>query len=117
MDILKYVRERNCGWTHKTTQAAARFGHLAILIYALENNCPVTSEAIVAAAKGGHLNCLMHLVSKNIQPTTRALLAAIRFANDDLEVVTFLLTHLSFTPKQRQEVIKFVNLQRRQGTV
>jgi len=40
LDVLKFLHENGCSWNEETCKAAAEKGHLDVLKYAWENGCP-----------------------------------------------------------------------------
>jgi hypothetical protein len=44
LECLKYLREKNCPWDHRTVQRARENNHIECLNYALAKNCPQTYE-------------------------------------------------------------------------
>ena len=48
LECLKYLREKNVKWNHRTVQCARENNHDDCLSYALANNCPQTEEEFQA---------------------------------------------------------------------
>jgi hypothetical protein len=44
LECLKYLREKNVKWCHRTVQDARENNQIECLNYALANNCPQTLE-------------------------------------------------------------------------
>ena len=42
LECLKYLREKNCPWDHRTVQRARENNQIECLNYALANDCPET---------------------------------------------------------------------------
>jgi len=55
---MEWLREGGCPWGRPTCAAAARSGHLDLLILLREADCPWDMHICIAAAEGGHLNAL-----------------------------------------------------------
>ena len=56
--MLRWARENGCHWNEQTCTAAAKGGHLNVLMWAIENGCPVSQAAFDSAAKSGRIDML-----------------------------------------------------------
>ena len=45
VELLQFLRGKECPWDSRTCHYAARYGHLECLEYARENGCPFDEEA------------------------------------------------------------------------
>ena len=56
LHVLKWARSMDppCAWGYDTTQAAARGGHLDVLVWLRQHQCPWNKYTIDAAARSGH---------------------------------------------------------------
>jgi hypothetical protein len=53
--------DRMCPWNKKTCEAAARNGHLNILIWAHDNGCKWSDKTFTRAAESGHIHICKYI--------------------------------------------------------
>ncbi len=58
LDLLQWLREKECPWDALTCFAAAKGGHLEVLKWARTNGCPWDADICSAAASADHLEVL-----------------------------------------------------------
>ena len=66
-DVLKWLHENGCPWDHETMEIAAKCGNLKMVQYLIENRCPFSPDyalLIEYAVKGGNLELIKLLQSK-----------------------------------------------------
>jgi len=59
LDVLRWLRLRDCPWDKRTCAGAARQGHLRVLKWARVAGCPWDLSTSWGAASNGHLRLLM----------------------------------------------------------
>lgn len=69
LELLKWLRERDCPWDSKTCESAVRGGHLEILQWIRENGCPWDYVTYMIARKNGNREILKWL-HENHCPTS-----------------------------------------------
>jgi len=68
LDILVWLRARGCGWSVLTCEVAALAGHLHVLKWAIEQGCPHSPFSLVrCACERGQLSILQWLYDRNDQ--------------------------------------------------
>ena len=60
VELLQFLRGKECPWDSWTCHYAALNGHLECLQYAHENGCPWDETTCKYAALNGHLECLKY---------------------------------------------------------
>ena len=92
LDMLRWLRENGCEWSHTTCTAAAGQGHLKVLEYARAQLPPCSwIAATCAAASGGHLECLQWLHEHGCPWTVGVSLAAAKSGH--LEMLRWAAEH------------------------
>ena len=61
IDVLRWLREKECFWDSLTLSEAARSGHLETVKWMRENGCPWGIVTLGNAAQGGHLEVIKWL--------------------------------------------------------
>ena len=64
LNVLRWLRVRNCPWDEDTCTGAAKGGHLEILKWLQSEGCPWDEDTCAGAAEGGHLDILRWLRSE-----------------------------------------------------
>lgn len=97
LDVVKYLREKNCDWDSTACSEAAEKGYLDILKWLHENGCHWDYFSLKGAAEHGHLKILQYLVENHCKFNNVFPLMESAVKGGNLELIKWLRTKLTIS--------------------